>query len=466
MRFVLCRSVARCQARRLVAAVGSAPLPAAILVALVAGAPLALARVGAMLGNELAPAATTSGVATALVLGPCLAAAAAGAVIAASLPTRAGLGQQIAAGPFGDRSAVVAPLVLPAFLATFVVLPSLVALTVSLAGPLPGGHTAGLALSIAVLAAVPVGAIAAEGAQIAVRGRRRRLLAFGLGAGAWLGAGVAMRMAPLGPLAPVGLALRGVVSPWVALAAVWVVALGLGGTWIGVANRRPEPRLRATRRRHFEAAWRFPVSAAALSLVARRTDVRRASVAALGFGLTGATVAVVAGSPSPGPFLLATTTTLLGSLVASLALFGILVSGSWIWLAAPTGLRSLVATAWLVGLAAAAIPVGVVGVVAAIASGVDASMVGVVSVLVVMGAAVATITGSLVPWQGDGIGDQLSAVAAFMAVALATSLTIGLVAPRLKTVGLPDPGIAFLLCVAFSLLANAVLARRLEGGSR
>ncbi len=177
-------------------------------------------------------------------------------------------------------------------------------------------------------------------------------------------------------------------------------------------------------------------------------------------------MAVVAGSASPGPFLLATTTTLLGSLVAALALFGILLSGSWIWLAAPRGLGPLAVRAWLVGLVAAAIPVGSVGVCTAIASGADASTAGAVAVLVLMGTAVATITGSLVPWRGDGVGDQLSAVAAFMAVALATSFAIGLVAPRLTTLGLPDAGVAIVLCGVFALGANVILARRLRGGDR
>ncbi len=443
----------------------SAPLPAAIVVTLVAGAPVALARVGAMLGNELAPTAATSGVATALVLGPCLSAAAAGGVLAVSL-SRAGLGQQIAAGPCGDRAAIVAPLLFPASLATFAVLPSLVALTLSFAAPLPGGRAAGLALSVAVLAAVPLGAVAAEGVQIAVRGRRRRILAFAIGLGAWVAIGGAMGMAPLGPLSPVALALVGSVSPWIALGTACGVASGLGAAWIVVASGRPESRQHSTRRRQFEAAWRFPIAAAVSSLVTRRTDVRRASVAALGFGLTGVVVAVVAGSAPPGPFLLATTTTLLGSLVAALALCGILAAGSWIWHAAPRGLRSLAATAWLVGLSAAALPVGVVGVAAGVASGADPSTTGVLCVLVVMGTAVATIAGSIVPWQGDGVGDQLSAVATFMAVALATSFAIGLVAPRLTMLGLPDPGIAVLLCGVFSLLASATLVRRLEGGAR
>jgi hypothetical protein len=202
-----------------------------------------------------------------------------------------------------------------------------------------------------------------------------------------------------------------------------------------------------------------------VSLVARRTDVRRATGAALGFGLAGVAVAVLAGSASPGPFLLATTTTLLGSLVPALALFGLLAAGSWAWLAAPAGLRSLSATAWLVGLLAAAFPVGVVGVAAGLVSGVDRAAIGVVVVLVVMGVAVATITGSLVPWR-EGAGGQVSAVSAFMAVALATSFVVGLVAPRLTTLGLPGPGVAVLLCGSFSLLTNATLARRLRAEAR
>lgn len=465
MPFVLCRAVARCQGRRLLAAAAAAPLPAAIVLTLVACAPIALARIGAMLGNELAPSAGAAGVATALVLGPCLAAAAVGGMIAVSL-SRAGLGQQVAAGPCGARAAIVAPILLPALLAAVVLLPSLAALTVSLTGPLPGGHAAGLALSAAVLAAIPVGAIAAEAGQGAARGSGRRLLGLTFGAGAWVAAGAAMGMVALGPLAPVGLALRGEVSPWVALATACLVAVGVTGAWLGGASGRPEPRHPRPRRRTIAAAWRFPITAAVTSLVTRRAEIRWASVAALGFGLTGVVVAAVAGSASPGPFLLATTTTLLGSLVAALALFGMLASGAWIWLGAPSSLRSLAARAWLVGLTAAATPVVVVGIVAVIASGVDAPAAGVVSILVLLGAALATVAGSLVPWRDDGIGDQLSTVAAFMALALAISFAIGLVAPRLAALGLPDPGIAVLLCGVFSMLAVATLTRRLGVGGR
>ena len=86
MHFVLCRAVARCQARRLRAAARPLRSPRRSRWSLVAFAPLVLARVGETLGSELAGAVTSSRVATALVLGPCLAAAASGAVLAIVAP--------------------------------------------------------------------------------------------------------------------------------------------------------------------------------------------------------------------------------------------------------------------------------------------------------------------------------------------------------------------------------------------
>jgi hypothetical protein len=418
------------------------------------------------LGNELGGALASSEVTTALVLGPCLAAAAAGAVLAVSLPTRAGLGQQIAAGPCGDRSVIGAGLPLPSVLAALIVLPSLLSLSLALADGFPGGYLAGLALAAAIVAAVPAGAVVAEGAQIVVRGRRIRLLGIGIGLVVWIAVGRTMGATPLGLLAPVSLALRGTASAWIALGAAGVTATGLALAWILLAASRPEQRSRATRRRHLDAAWRFPVPVATASLIVRRSDVRQATIAALGFGTTGALVAVASGAEPPGPFLLATTTTLLGALVAALAGWGALAAGAWLWLGAPRGRRAIAAIVWQSGLFAAALPVGFVALVAAFGSGVDWRTVGVVAVLVVLGTAVATITGSLVPWQGDGIGDQISSFAAFVAVAIATSVIVGLIVPRLTSLGFPDPAIAILLCGLLSCVAIASLLRRLELGER
>jgi len=67
---------------------------------------------------------------------------------------------------------------------------------------------------------------------------------------------------------------------------------------------------------------------------------------------------------------------------------------------------------------------------------------------------------------GAVVGARRGAVVAFRAVALGTSLAIGLVAPRLTSLGLPDPGVAIALCGVFSLAANAILVRRLRDGAR
>ncbi len=466
MRFALCRAIARCQARRLRAAGAAAPLPAALSVALVALAPLALARVGGTLGSELAGAVASSSVAAALVLGPCLAAAASGAVLAMSLPTRAGLGQQIAACPCGDRSAVAAGLILPAVLAVLIVLPSLLSLSMTLAGAFRGGRPAGVALVGAILASVPLGAVVAEGMQIAVRGRREQLIGLAIGFAVWVAAGNAMGATPLGLLAPTSLALRGSLSAWIPIGVAGALATSLGVVWVLLAAGRPEQRHRAPRRRRLPEVGRFPVSGAVSSLVVRRSDVRRTTVAALGFGTTGALVAVASGAAPPGPFLLATTTTLLGSLVAALVGWGVLATGTWIWRGSPRGRRTTPATVWQVGLVAAAAPVGLVGAIAAAGSGVDPHTVGVVTVLVVVAAAVATIAGSLVPWEGDGIGGQLNSFAAFMAVAIAASFAVGLVAPRLAGLGLPDATLGVALGALSSGIAITSLRWRLGSGVR
>jgi hypothetical protein len=467
MHFVLSRAVARCQARRLRALVVAAPIPSAIVVALVVLAPLGLARVGSAIGSELTPSLDSAGITDALVLGPCLAAAAAGAVLASSVPTRAGLGQQIAAGPSGNRSVTCAVVLLPAALAALVCLPALAAFALSLASASPGGAAAGVALVAAVVAAVPLGAVAAEGMRIAVRrGRIRLLLGLALGFGAWVGFGAAIGSMPLGLLAPISLTLRGALSAWVALPIACVVAASAGALWVALASVRPDERVRTRKRSHLDAVWRFPVPAAVSAVLARRPDVRHANAAALAFGVVGLVVAGVGGAPPPGPFLLAGTTTLLGSLVAALAGFGVLVTGSWVWLGSPTTRRSIAAKTWLVSLVAAAAPIGTIAALAAVSSGVDRRAAGVVGVLTVIGTAVATVSGALVPWQGEGIGDQASSVAAFVALAIATSLVIGLVAPRLTALGLSGPGVAVVLCVLLSIVAVATVARRLAIGAR
>ena len=117
--------------------------------------------------------------------------------------------------------------------------------------------------------------------------------------------------------------------------------------------------------------------------------------------------------------------------------------------------------ACLVALAGSAFPVTVVGAGAMVASGAPRSAVGVVAAVVIVGSAVALLAGALVPWSGEGVGDQLTTFAALAAIAIATSLAVGLAAPRLVSLGLPDAVVVVLVCGASMGAALHALSRRL-----
>lgn len=462
MRFGLCSAMARCHVRRLRRAAAGAPVPAALVTILVALAPLALWRVGRAVGTELAGVVNAGGVVDALVLGPLLAAAVAGAALAVSLPTRSALGAQVAASPGGEIAAFAAGLLVPALMSALIVLPSLATVCIALALQFPGGGVAGVALGVATVAAVPAGAILAEGVLAAARGRRRILLASAAGAVVWAAVGAMLGAA--GPLAPVGAALRGQGSEWGALALAAAAALVLDLIWVALAAGRPEGRPRRARpgRRLGPREW-CPMPVAVAAVVTRRGDVRLAALSALGFGAAGVAIAVAASAPAPAPFLLATTTALLGSMVCALSVCGVLVGGRWLWLGASTDKGAIVAAACCVGVVGSALPVGLVGVGAMLASDFSSSAAGVVAAVVVVGSALALIAGALVPWSGGGLGDQLSSFAAFAAIAIVASLLVGLVVPRLTSLGLPDPLAVVLVCGASIGAALAAVRRRLDG---
>jgi len=466
MRSALYSAVARCHARRLGKTVATAPLPAAIVAILVVLAPLGLVRVGRAVGGELAGAVGTGDVADALVLGPVLAAAVAGAALAVSLPGRPALGQQVAAGPCSGIATIGAGLLVPGLIGALVVLPSLVAVCVALASELPGGPIAGVALAVAGFSAVPAGAVLAEGVLAAGRGRRRRSLVIAGGALAWALTGLASGAAALGPLAPVGAALRGSQSAWFALAAACGAAAALALAWFPLAATRPEKRSRTARpARALVRGERFRVPVAVAVLLTRRDDVRLATVGALGFGAAGIVIAGAAAAPAPTPFLLATTTALLGSILCSLAVCGVLLPGRWLWLGGPGDGRVISLAGCLVGLTGSAFPVAILGVGAMVASGASWSAVGAVAAFVIVGSAAALLAGAAVPWRADEVGDQLTTFAAFGAVAIAMSLTVALVAPRLVSLGLPDPVVIVFVCGVSMGAALDALGRRLGGAS-
>jgi hypothetical protein len=459
-------AVARCQARRLRQMAVRAPLPTALVVALVAVAPFALARVGEAVGSDLSAAVANRAVANAVVLGPLLAAAVGGAALAVCLPGRSALGLQVAAGPVGAVAAVLAGLLVPAIVCCVAVLPLVMSLCSAIGAQLPGGWTAGAALGCAVIAAVPVGAVVAEAALAAARGCAGRALLVAIGALAWVVAGSALGGAALGPLAAVGGALSGVGSAWLAVAAAGGTAVALGYAWVVLAAARPGGTSSSAQR-----GWRLvrgersarPLAIAVL--LGRRDDVRLAIVAALGFGALGVTVALIGGSPAPTPFLLGTTTALLGSVVVPLSVGGILLAGRWLWIGAPVRPLGLAFAACLAGLVGTALPVVVVGSGATVVSGVSARTVAGVAAFTVVGSAAALQAGTIVPWSGERMGDQLTSFAALAAVAVATSLTVGLCAPRLVAVGIPSVLVVALVCGASLGIGCHALGRRLGGAA-
>ena len=200
---------------------------------------------------------------------------------------------------------------------------------------------------------------------------------------------------------------------------------------------------------------------AATMLLARRGDLRLATFGATAFGLAGAALAVATHAPSPAPFLLGTTTALLGSLVCPLVVGGVLVDGRWLWRSAPVEGHAIACAFALASTVAASLPVAVVGSTAAPASGAPAGILGVVLALVVVGSGVGLLAGALIPWRGAGAGEQMTTVAAFAAIAIAASLVVGLVAPRLVSLGVPDAMIVVAICVVCVGSALVALVRRL-----
>ena len=117
------------------------------------------------------------------------------------------------------------------------------------------------------------------------------------------------------------------------------------------------------------------------------------------------------------------------------------------------------------GSLGAALPVALVGGVAAAVAGVSWSAVGIVTAFVVVGSAAALLAGCVVPWREEGVGDQVVTFAAFAGIAIVTSLLVGLVAPRLVSLGLPDVVVVALVCGVSIGVSLQALRRRLVGAA-
>ena len=458
----LCSAVARCHARRLRGIAARAPLAVVAVAALVVATPFACLRLGDALGRELDGSLGAQPVSVAVVAGPAVAAAVAGMASAVSLRGRAALGVQLAAAPFPSHEAVVAVCLVPAAGGVVLLLPSLLAFAIPFALALGDDGAAGVALALGILAAVPGGAVLAEGALAAARGARRRAVLVVAAAAAWALLGWSLGAAVLGPLAAVANALRDNGSSWSACAASFASLLVLTCCWVALAARRPDARPRSQEAPARIVRARTGVVALALvALLVRRADVRLTAVGAVAFGIGGVVLAVVAEAPAPAAFMLGTTTALLGAVVASLAVCGVVREGGWLWLSAPAPRAAIARAAWAVALLLTSAPVLVVGCAAVAVSPTSWGAVGTIAVVVWLAADAAMVAGVIVPW-GAGAGEQVSTFAAFGAVAIAGSLAVGVVAPRVVAIGVPDAATAAVLCCGGAGGAALALLRGLE----
>jgi len=383
--------------------------------------------------------------------------------LAVSLPDRSALGAQIAAAPSSQHVAVLAACLVPVGGGLVLVAPSLLAFTVSLATALERDAAAGVALALGILAAVPAGGILAEGVLAASRSARRQAALVVTGTLAWAVLGWMLGAATLGPLAPATTTLRDGGPPWPACAASCGSLFVLAACWILLAARRPErrPATRGTSTKLVRGR-RGVLPVTFVALLVRRADVQLASAGAVAFGLGGVALAAVAKAPAPAPFLLGTSTGLLGAVVASLAVCGVIRGGGWLWLSAPGDTARIARAAVAVALALTSLPVVAIGAAAIVVSSASWGAIGMVAVVVWLATDVAVVAGVVAPWRG-GAGEQLSTFAAFGAIAMATSLAVGVVAPRLVAVGAPDAVVAVGLCCAGAAGATLALRRGFEG---
>ena len=369
MRSTLCEAVARCHLRRLRGIAASAPLPAAVMALVIAAAPFVLFRLGGAVGAEVADSIGDGGRRR----GPRARAAARGRRCRARrLRSRRRRDRRS-----GTRS-------LPALPAAVVAVIALVLRS--------GGCRIGRRGAVARCrlrrpcrrASVRHGAGSRARRRDARcrsgRGCRRRRSARSRPRAAPPRAGCSGRRAGLAcrgarsRICPAraacgrAAALRDAGSPWVALGVSCAVGIALAAGWVLLAATRPAPR---SRRRAVgrSARRRLPAPIAAVVLLARRGDLRLATVGATLFGLTGAALAAATDAPPPAPFLLGTTTALLGSLLCPLVVGGTLDDGRWLWRGAPVRSGAIARSFALSGTAAAAVPVAVVGGVALAASG-------------------------------------------------------------------------------------------------
>lgn len=454
MVWLLSRSVLRCQRRRVARALRAAPVPGALLVLAVLASPLAASRAARGLGPLLRPLLESTAEARSLALAPLLAGVAAGAALGAGSSGRRGLGLPLAAAPVGRRSALLACVVVPAAAAGALALPAALAFAGSLGSAAPGGAASVAGLVLVAPAGAAAGATLAEAIRLAAAAAWRPLAPLPLLASAWIGLGELGGAPSLGPLAAVPASLAGSAHPAAGLAASALTAAAGTVLWLELAARRRERRPRFRRVRlpvHGRLVAALPL--AALALLWRRRDLRLGLVLALALGLAGVLLARASGAQAPAPLLLGASSATLAAAIAPLAATGVLLDGRCTWWCAPVWRPAPCAVFGTVAAAMLAAVASLPAAAAAILSGVTASALAEVLVVVALAGSAAMLAGALVPWRGAGAGDQVASFAAFAVCAGVLSAVAGAAGPRLLALGLSDKAAAIGLLAAAALLA-------------
>lgn len=470
--WILFRATVVCAGRRALGVFAANPVVALCVGGVVVALPLLAALAGRKLGPDLAVAlASEEALARSFALSVGFTSALAGAAVAALAPREA-LGPQLAAAPVSRFVTFLSVTALPLLLAATAVAALAVLFLLPFAAATPGGTRAAFVVLAGGAAAASLGAALGESAAGVARGSPSALVALAALGCAWTLATVAGGGdLLLGPLSYLAAALR---APAVPLAEPLGIlgattAAGLAVWTVGAARPvEPPPRSRVRSVLPVPRDPRLASFAVALKRAGRRSALRRhalgvAAVSAGGALLLDALLPV----PPDVPFFFAGATATLGAAVLPLAAAGLDREADWLWRAvperaAPRAVASSLALV-LLAFALAALAVFPVALFAPVPAVEHAK-------LAVAGAltfAAALVAGTLVPWRGDRLPDQLASYAAFALVGIALWLVVSTAARNAPFVGLPErvaTALAVPLVLVSSLVFVAARAERREIG--
>ena len=467
--WILFRATVVCAWRRGLPVLAANPLVAVC----VAGVALALPLLAPLVGRRLGPAAVAlagdEALARSFAVSVGFTSALAGAAVA-SLAPRDAVGPQLAAAPVSRLVTFLSVTALPLLLVASAIGALAVLFLVPFTAETPGGTRAAFVVLAGAAATAALGAALAETALGLARAAPSALLALGALAATWTlstvtaGGGVL-----LGPLAYVAAALRGsapaLAEPLAVLGATTAVGVV---AWAVTAARSAEPPPRGRIRSVLPVPSdpRLASFAVAVKRTVRRRALRRH---ALGVASVSASAALLLDAllpvPSEVPVFFAGATATLGAAVLPLAAAGLDREGEWFWRAVPVapGPRAVAASLALVLLAFALVALAVFPV--ALFAPVQAVEYAKLAVAAALTFASALVAGTLVPWRGDRLPEQVASYAAFALVAIALWLVVSTAARNAPLVGLSERVVTALsvpLVLVTSIAAVALRAERRE----